>query len=217
MGRPGHDPMASTAGAQPPTRDVHPNCLSDATQKWGCCRISLVSVFFVVLAFGISWSVFVAVSAIPAKCRTCEGSYIVVGAGLAGLAAANQLQSLGCDDITVLEGRQRVGGRAFTARTEVLNRATNATAEHFIDIGASWLHEYEEHPLKRVAERVSELIRTNYDAESWFWGDGDRVTPSATDRWNREAARLRIANEEKAWQLGRKIRRGAAGDSDAAS
>ena len=43
---------------------------------------------------------------------------IVIGAGLAGCAAASQLQRWGYN-VIVLEGRNRPGGRVYTARLEV--------------------------------------------------------------------------------------------------
>ncbi|WP_328648698.1 FAD-dependent oxidoreductase [Amycolatopsis sp. NBC_00348] len=43
-------------------------------------------------------------------------SAVVVGAGLAGLAAAHELHRAGCD-VTVLEASERPGGRAFTLRS----------------------------------------------------------------------------------------------------
>jgi monoamine oxidase len=45
--------------------------------------------------------------------RTTFSDVVVVGAGFAGLTAARRLRALG-HDVTVLEGRDRVGGRSYT-------------------------------------------------------------------------------------------------------
>lgn len=39
----------------------------------------------------------------------------MVGAGVAGLAAAKKLKEYGFDDVTVLEASEKVGGRVATA------------------------------------------------------------------------------------------------------
>ena len=54
---------------------------------------------------------------------------IIVGAGIAGLEAANRLKQSGLD-ILLLEGRNRLGGRIFT----------DAIGDNRVDLGASWIH-----------------------------------------------------------------------------
>ena len=53
---------------------------------------------------------------------------LVIGAGIAGLTAAGILNRAG-KRVTVLEARNRVGGRVHTARDQ-----------HVTDLGASWIH-----------------------------------------------------------------------------
>lgn len=57
-------------------------------------------------------------------------SVIVIGAGIAGLAAAQRLKAAGFD-VKVLEARDRVGGRVHTS--------TNS-AGTTLDLGAGWIH-----------------------------------------------------------------------------
>ncbi len=60
--------------------------------------------------------------------------FVIIGAGVAGLSAAQKLKTLGCTDITVLEARNRIGGRINTE-----NMGTNLLPLN-VDMGASWIH-----------------------------------------------------------------------------
>lgn len=60
----------------------------------------------------INYGIFKRLKSLPAK---KYGKVIVIGAGIAGLAAAQQLQQFGLE-VIVLEARDRVGGRIATFR-----------------------------------------------------------------------------------------------------
>mmetsp|Transcript_39414 Transcript_39414/g.37889 ORF Transcript_39414/g.37889 Transcript_39414/m.37889 type:complete len:83 (+) Transcript_39414:104-352(+) len=55
---------------------------------------------------------------------------------MAGLAAASILKEEGCT-VTVLEARDRIGGRTYTYDLEVTDGETFTVP---IDLGASWIH-----------------------------------------------------------------------------
>ena len=66
---------------------------------------------------------------------------VVVGAGMAGLAAARRLTEHGCSTV-ILEARDRIGGRAYTEHT---------TFGVPYDHGCMWLHSADINPLGPIA------------------------------------------------------------------
>jgi monoamine oxidase len=75
----------------------------------------------------------------------------VVGAGVAGLAAAAEAQRCGCR-VVVLEAAPRVGGRAWTTWPAALGGAR-------FEQGATWLHSADRNPLVAVARAAGEKLR----------------------------------------------------------
>lgn len=115
---------------------------------------------------------------------------VVIGAGVAGLAASRTLREAGRSHV-VLEAAGRVGGRAWTGRPEALG------GEVF-DYGAIWLHAAERNPLVAIAEEAGEHLldadplrtrRTFVDARLATEAEL-RDYELAWDRFEAEAARL---------------------------
>lgn len=82
--------------------------------------------------------------------RGYDADVVVVGAGVAGLAAAAALRDQG-RRVIVVEAGPRVGGRAHTVRDARLGGAP-------VDLGASWFHMAAHNPLVRMAHEAG--VRT---------------------------------------------------------
>ncbi|KAK9149984.1 hypothetical protein Syun_008293 [Stephania yunnanensis] len=112
--------------------------------------------------FGVSPSI---KSQIP---EATEGSVIVVGAGLAGLAAARQLLSFGFK-VIVLEGRKRPGGRVYTQKMNMNGKFTAA------DLGGSVITGCHANPLGVLARQLSIPLHKVRDECPLFQPDGSLV------------------------------------------
>lgn len=69
---------------------------------------------------------------------------LVLGAGLAGLAAAQELKKQG-HDVIVIEARNRIGGRIWTSHT---------WADMPLDLGATWIHGVKGNPITELANQT---------------------------------------------------------------
>ena len=108
---------------------------------------------------------------------------VVIGAGMAGLAAARRLADGGMD-VTVVEARDRIGGRMWT------NTALGVP----IDLGAAWIHGTEGNPLVELADQVgARRVETDFDNVALLQG-GSEVSPDAVQaaltRWQDIAGQL---------------------------
>ncbi|KAG9508504.1 Spermine oxidase, partial [Fragariocoptes setiger] len=68
--------------------------------------------------------------------ETNHAHIVIVGAGLAGLAAAHRLYERGFRNVTILEAQDRIGGRVHTIKHD----------ESVIELGAQWLHGANDNP-----------------------------------------------------------------------
>lgn len=102
---------------------------------------------------------------------------VIVGAGLAGLAAAHTLHAQGVP-VRVLEARARPGGRVHTSR---------AWPDMPTDLGASWIHGTQGNPLTALARQAgAATLATHYDRSQMLPRQGQAL-PAATlaraDHW----------------------------------
>eukprot|EP00051_Salpingoeca_urceolata_P016689 m.223424 g.223424 ORF g.223424 m.223424 type:complete len:521 (-) comp18753_c0_seq3:76-1638(-) len=94
---------------------------------------------------------------------------VVVGAGIAGLAAATALHDAGITDVVVLEAQERVGGRMLAVPAET------TSGPFMLDLGASWIHGTKGNPVAALASKAG--LRTNQTTE----GLGKPVSLGAFD------------------------------------
>lgn len=106
---------------------------------------------------------------------------IVIGAGIAGIAAAVDLQAAGFE-VVVLEARNRIGGRIWTDHRWGFP----------LDLGASWIHgSAPANPIWRLRNELGlRTVRTDWDDLVVYDVDGRQVSASQAST---DAARYRSA------------------------
>jgi monoamine oxidase len=90
---------------------------------------------------------------------------IVIGGGFAGVTAARELAFAG-RSVVLLEGRDRLGGRTWTA----------PWAGHRIEYGGGWVHWHQPHTWAEITRAgVTVELSDNPEVAGWFVGDERRT------------------------------------------
>lgn len=93
---------------------------------------------------------------------------LIIGAGMAGLAAGMKLQQNGFE-VVVLEGRDRIGGRIVTDRSGGVP----------FDAGASWIHGPTGNPIKKLANASgADTYLTDDDSQVVYDRGGSQIADS---------------------------------------
>lgn len=146
-----------------------------------------------------------AVSTLPAKAQTqSDGSVydvIVIGAGLAGLTAARDLQNAGVKSFRVLEARDRVGGRTLN---QDLGRGTT------VEGGGQWVGPSQHAILELARDLGVETFPTYNEGKLSLLINGDSTeidannnvvaNPDFVDRLNKLALSIPVAAPWKSSQ-----------------
>jgi monoamine oxidase len=111
---------------------------------------------------------------------------LVAGAGLAGLAAAHDLARMGAD-VTVIDARDRVGGRVWTARDGFADSQHGEAGGEMIDEAQSEIRQLSE----ELGLKLVRILRNGFGyAKSGRDGRVRIVHGSGARRWERLASRL---------------------------
>ena len=118
-------------------------------------------------------------SAAPPASTERNADVLVIGAGIAGLRAAEVLAANG-RRVIVLEARDRLGGRIYTDRSWGVP----------VELGASWIHGVENNPIAALAAAKGITTQaTNYES-AMYGADGQRLGDDALDDIEEQVAEL---------------------------
>ncbi|CAF1585403.1 unnamed protein product, partial [Didymodactylos carnosus] len=92
---------------------------------------------------------------------------IIVGCGAAGIAAGLDLQSSSISSFTILEARDRIGGRAYTKKLDNVP----------IDLGASWIHNFDPNNALYKHMQCESLVDSVFPNDTVYYDyDGSQIS-----------------------------------------
>jgi len=106
----------------------------------------------------------------------------IIGAGMAGLAAAHQLAGAG-KDVTIFEARDRIGGRLWTS--DELGPP--------LDLGASWIHSPIGNPLTELADELGLARVETDDSTAYRGGDGRLMDYGEVPGWLEDEVETQVS------------------------
>ena len=96
---------------------------------------------------------------------------VIIGAGIAGITAARELAKSEIS-FTVVEARNRIGGRAYTE-----SRIFGVPYDH----GCAWLHSADKNPLTPLVKAAGFETLDEEGDEIWFYSDGEELDDDGYD------------------------------------
>ncbi|MEZ4641590.1 MAG: NAD(P)/FAD-dependent oxidoreductase [Chloroflexota bacterium] len=106
---------------------------------------------------------------------------LILGAGIAGLAAAATLRQQGYETL-LIEARDRIGGRIWTS---------NQWDDAPLDLGASWIHGLRGNPIADIAaEAQARLVTTDNESAITYHSNGRPLSEAQTEQLEDLTAQL---------------------------
>uniref|UniRef100_A0A914W0J8 Amine oxidase domain-containing protein n=1 Tax=Plectus sambesii TaxID=2011161 RepID=A0A914W0J8_9BILA len=127
-------------------------------------------------------------AAIPSRATNSKNSSIaIIGAGVAGLAAASRLIELGFTDVTIFEAQNRIGGRVFPVPFE----------SGYLQMGAEYING-RNNPIYKIAQSLNILDKEENDAmdsydplkDATFYSGNCALAQSSIEKFLKFIARL---------------------------